>query len=77
MTTSILEALIQLFALFAAGRGKESIPLPIFPWEVNDSRTYVETMENSNIRMVGLGRYLRTFRSLNSKDLFIAVIFND
>ena len=27
MTTSILEALIQLFALFAAGRGKEGIAL--------------------------------------------------
>ena len=27
MTTNILEALIQLFALFAAGRGKEGISL--------------------------------------------------
>ena len=27
MTTSILEALIQLFALFSAGRGKEGIAL--------------------------------------------------
>ena len=27
MTTSILEALIQLFALFAAGRGKEGISM--------------------------------------------------
>ena len=27
MTTSVLEALIQLFALFAAGRGKEGIAM--------------------------------------------------